>query len=614
MAVVECKIIDNYDDAKLCCSIKAKNGNEISDFVKNERNLKKFVSERSYLPTPENSNKILIGEYYNNKLGGCVAGHIESINGANIAYMDAEVYIYPFVLKSHAYAAFEEWCKENNVFLIDEYDSLKEKLNYYDKFMDFINNKISFEELSSNNDKTNDFNKEKHSDSVYNVVNDYVDYHELEYIIRNWNNIDEKYHEPLNYDLGISIYKTEFDSKLNDEFKSLVMKSPLYKLCFNIYDEYLDKKISDEELYNKIVNLNIDFKSTWMFALEYAKCAGIDAEKIGKIKRDGFKEIEPYIIMPREVYSILLKITDHFYSHDILYDYGEFESKGFNYGYKKVKELYEYVDQFIDLMKRRFIFTISSRRITPDELEPIKHNVKKLINNFLSVSKYEYEKKLQEKNLQEKKPIEIETAQKVVKNFLNTSISLKQFLIDRKINKHDFECYLKLLKQEDIELYNEYKNYMQNKKAKTYAIISNKAENIIDKIKNGVVNEETNEKRSFDILDYYIYTNFTPDEFIEFIKDKCSIDDLRSVRQFFAKNKNLVSSPKIVNEIRKSTMIVNNVEVTDEQKDNVLRYLKSINAPISTKIFKIAMRRYLNNELNIEKEDNNNIEHGSKNR
>ncbi len=122
---------------------------------------------------------------------------------------------------------------------------------------------------------------------------------------------------------------------------------------------------------------------------------------------------------------------------------------------------------------------------------------------------------------------------------------------------------------------------------------------IMLQIKHGVKNEQTGEIRKFDILDYYMLTSMSMKELMDAAK-QFNID-ATCVRRFFYENRVVYRLTEEYKIIMSNTFIINGNEITTEQKELVVKYLESINAPVTTALFKLAAKRYLNGELELEK-------------
>ena len=121
---------------------------------------------------------------------------------------------------------------------------------------------------------------------------------------------------------------------------------------------------------------------------------------------------------------------------------------------------------------------------------------------------------------------------------------------------------------------------------------------IIMQIRCGVINKKTGAKRPFDMLDYYLLTNMSLKEFVR--KAKEFNIDVTGVKRFFFENRVISDLLDETPYIMQMIYIINNKEITLEQKKLIIEYLKGINAPVSISLFRLAVKKYLNGELVIE--------------
>ena len=137
---------------------------------------------------------------------------------------------------------------------------------------------------------------------------------------------------------------------------------------------------------------------------------------------------------------------------------------------------------------------------------------------------------------------------------------------------------------------------------------------LLEHLDNGII-EPNGNKRNFDILDYYIFSKgMSPSEFIGNLEKNISLNDMRKVKQFFGYNnigENL--SEYYIKQIMATKDEVNlrrNEEgmpipgtgrvITTEEKMGIIDYLLSNNIPLTTKLYALAMKRYMDDELEIE--------------
>lgn len=168
------------------------------------------------------------------------------------------------------------------------------------------------------------------------------------------------------------------------------------------------------------------------------------------------------------------------------------------------------------------------------------------------------------------------------------------------ISRYEFNKYLSVLEKDNNKLYLKIKDKLNNLKKQRYAVLNNKVSFIVDSIINGIKKEDDS-IREFEILDYFLNTKLDFKDFINIYNDKDS-NTLKALKTFFAKNK-LTSKININQELSGKTifMINNNpYEVTKEEKLKVINFLKDKEIPLYTKVYKQALKRYVNGDLILE--------------
>lgn len=136
---------------------------------------------------------------------------------------------------------------------------------------------------------------------------------------------------------------------------------------------------------------------------------------------------------------------------------------------------------------------------------------------------------------------------------------------------------------------------------------------LLEHLNNGII-EPNGNKRNFDILDYYIFSKgMSPSEFIGNLENNISSNDMRKVKQFFGYNnigenlseyyiKQIMATKNEVNLRRnKEGMPIPGTGrvITTEEKTGIIDYLLSNNIPLTTKLYALAMKRYISGELEI---------------
>ena len=379
-----------------------------------------------------------------------------------------------------------------------------------------------------------------------------------------------------------------------DDLAFYVQSKLLYKKCFDNYKKYIDKEITVGEYFEQIELLNIDRESYPAIVCDYAEFVkGMSKEEVKSLREKGY-----YM---RNILDLILDISDEQEIFSILTDCGQYNSKGVEFGNKRLHLLREYVSDYL--------ITKYRGSIDDSEYESIKANLRDKIMKVIKTYNEMQHEELTAKRIEAKekylKEI-LEQSELLINDFLSSGLLLKQFVAENNITMMDFEKALSSIKAYNVELYQKYMDYINQKRAQRYAIFMKNIDLIIDYILNGiVVNEETNEKRAFDILDYYTLSNLSPKDFIGFATEKCNNEELKIIRTFFAKNKVKNDETKIIRDMEYK---IGSMEITSEQKEIIINYLRSINAPVCSRLFMLALRRYLKNELLLDEQNNN--QHG----
>ena len=190
----------------------------------------------------------------------------------------------------------------------------------------------------------------------------------------------------------------------------------------------------------------------------------------------------------------------------------------------------------------------------------------------------------------------------IVELFINSkNLSKKEFCKINDIDIQTFDLAIELCKQYNSEIYDKYQKIIQSQQQKRYIIIMQTIKKIVNKIKNGV-ECENNTIRNFDLIDYYSITTLDFEQILRIIKDskEISADELRSLRTFIAKNKNYTKNKEHeVKNFLDAKIIINNLEIIEE-KEKVINFLRKNKIPLNYATCNIALRRYLNNTLSLD--------------
>ena len=180
----------------------------------------------------------------------------------------------------------------------------------------------------------------------------------------------------------------------------------------------------------------------------------------------------------------------------------------------------------------------------------------------------------------------VEKAIQLIKDFITSGMLVCDFAMMHNIDVSVFQTALDIVKACDTALYGKYLVVFQEQAD----FIKNKAAEIATYVLNGIKNDETGCIRRFDALDYYMLTELSPTSFMTTAL-RCGVD-LTHVRPLFYQ----MSVSKIEEEQTIRNMVYfafEGHEVIDSEKELIIGFLKSINAPVNMMLFILALKRYL---------------------
>ena len=203
----------------------------------------------------------------------------------------------------------------------------------------------------------------------------------------------------------------------------------------------------------------------------------------------------------------------------------------------------------------------------------------------------------------------LKKARRTISDYINSKAEfIEEYCRIKSISEDDFRKHLEVIKVYDQELYSEYQE-----KNNSINIDSDYEENvktvkkIVKLIRKGLVidGDEVRERtdvnesyRPMDLFDYYQITNLSFDKIYR-IGMKC-LDriELKSLGSFISKNIYVGSIDR--EEILTKDYILLGIQVKNEEKKAVVRYLEENNIPVNEEIVKIVLRRYLNGKYKLD--------------
>lgn len=203
----------------------------------------------------------------------------------------------------------------------------------------------------------------------------------------------------------------------------------------------------------------------------------------------------------------------------------------------------------------------------------------------------------------------LKKARRTISDYINSKAEfIEEYCRIKSLSEDDFRKHLEMVKVYDQELYSEYQE-----KNNSINIDSDYEENvktvkkIVKLIRKGLVidGDEVRERtdvnesyRPMDLFDYYQITNLSFDKIYR-IGMKC-LDriELKSLGSFISKNIYVGSIDR--EEILTKDYILLGIQVKNEEKKAVVRYLEENNIPVNEEIVKIVLRRYLNGKYKLD--------------
>ena len=217
--------------------------------------------------------------------------------------------------------------------------------------------------------------------------------------------------------------------------------------------------------------------------------------------------------------------------------------------------------------------------------------IKKRIRDYLSL--YETHKsKLENPVKTEKKDMYNVISMNFIE-YINSPYSLNRFCFNKDINKTVFNKYISTTKLKYPELYEKFMEANTLKEQIKSETIENDVYLLLKEVK---------ENPNFSIIDFLLATNYDVLEIVSVADNLLSIDDIKlfrmKIRPFRYINRS--NERQINNMINCSfTFNINGNLITlcDEDKYNILEFIKQNNIPMSNETFQDACLKYLNNKL-----------------
>lgn len=203
---------------------------------------------------------------------------------------------------------------------------------------------------------------------------------------------------------------------------------------------------------------------------------------------------------------------------------------------------------------------------------------------------------------------EYEMAEKVINEYINSDKSYKvyNFFMNMGINIDQFKRYVKTIENINPILFQECtKKFEENKKIRFYTNYQT-VKDIARAIDTGVFNDGN----QLTVLEFlrripFINNSDFSNKLIEFIKRNCSKEEFNIIIKYMNDNKLFdknLSKMLNIKRLYEEKTIVNGYEITKEDNDKILEYMRKNDYPFIRKVYILIRREYLNGNINLEKE------------
>lgn len=375
----------------------------------------------------------------------------------------------------------------------------------------------------------------------------------------------------------------------NDEEKKEVLEY-IYKYCEST--KYHSEKVVEVGKKFGILSYQKIFRLAKMYAVEYL---GMDSEEFDDYR----KNVERNALLDKlknkkkplnDFFKALLEESD---------------------ASKQIELIDKFGQDIYYLKNKAFDWAIVHGKVEDCEILRAK------LNNYSKKIRAEVKLVRQEQKEREK-TTKLIGASDMISSFVNSSAkSIDLFCKTEGFKKNDFDKNLKLVSEKDPELFSLYKDKVKKLSAVRYSSLIKMTKNIILQISNGI-NFGSNATRPFDIIDYFSATKLSYDELLNVTKSELIADEVRIFRKFMNQNeilrfwnsgdvKKCYESKHIIGaEIDDFGNVINpGHELTLNEKESIINYIKQNNIPLCDKTYNCVLRRYSSGILVFDKETNN---------
>lgn len=435
------------------------------------------------------------------------------------------------------------------------------------------------------------------------------------------------YNIDLTFTLLVSIctylnnYKN--DIELTNQLKKIKLRKIYFLACLNL---------TEEEKYNNRILINNLYKEYYELC---EKCHWNERKLellTKKVKTLDKNIIEKYtfneIVILNELQASEIIQYGAFYSSKIigkirnkinreLMNKDEYEFFDMVVKDAKIDEIANYLENNINLSTRNKIVMLIPKFIENYSVvenvtnETVLKKIEDKINSKLDmIITYQKDRKAKtNKKVEVKKTLSEQATEEAKKNIelyiRGNYRNIKRYCSDMEIKISIFKKYVRIVAQNNPELYKTYQDKLKTHQELRYTLITDDLLKLSNYIKNGIQLEDKTIKE-FDLLDFYLL-NIIPLSNIRNLlnceKIDIDVEDLKVIRDFLNK---YIRQKRIIKQSvfrEKNIVLINNIEheITYEEKQKAIEYLETNKIPLTNITYKLSLNRVIYN-LSCEKQ------------
>ena len=199
-----------------------------------------------------------------------------------------------------------------------------------------------------------------------------------------------------------------------------------------------------------------------------------------------------------------------------------------------------------------------------------------------------------------------ENAKKIINHYIDDpdSYNHENFFASLSIDKEKFVFCLKTIKAFDSNLYKKYQEKKELNKKVRYVKSKETIIDLVIAIKTGSFKDGT----PFDLLEFvkkvpFKYDHDFFDSITEFMKRNCTKEEYFIMTKYLYDNKfknKKVFEPLNLNTVYNTKTIIKGRELTREDKDTIIEYLKVNSIPVISKTYYVAKFKYVDGKITKE--------------